>query len=383
MKKTIVILGGYGNFGKRIAKHFIEDTQVNDLDLDIYIVGRDQYKAQTFCMSNNSLENIKYIPLKLDVFESCFKEKLKAITPDIVIHTSGPFQSQESFVASICIDIKCHYIDLADDRRFVCDISSLDMKAKENDVLIVSGASSVPGVSTSVVAKLAEQFKEIEKIDIAIAPGNKAERGFATLKGILSYTGKAFKVFRNSKWTDAYGWMDSSSIDFKHSIGKRKLANVDVPDLEIFPKEYPTIKTVSFQAGLELSWLHNFMVLMAKVSKLNWVKNWDRYTSLIYFIACKLEGFGSADGAMRIEMQGIGLDGKQKKLVWTLVAKDGVGPHIPTFASIILVKKMLLNQISLTGATACVNLFSKKEFEDFAKQFEIISYLECTHLGEK
>src|SRR5690606_40734885 len=68
---------------------------------------------------------------------------LKKIKPDIVIHTSGPFQSQGYEVAEACIDCGAHYIDLADGREFVAGIHTLDEKAKRAGILVVSGASSV------------------------------------------------------------------------------------------------------------------------------------------------------------------------------------------------------------------------------------------------
>lgn len=44
------------------------------------------------------------------------------IIPNIVIHTSGPFQEQGYDVAQACIQQGIHYIDLADGRSFVKNI---------------------------------------------------------------------------------------------------------------------------------------------------------------------------------------------------------------------------------------------------------------------
>jgi len=103
MKKTIVILGGYGNFGKRIAQYFISDlaTASNQTDnqLTIYIAGRRLEKATQFCDENNNQTNVEYKPLKIDIYSPSFKATLETINPNIVVHTSGPFQGQSHFVA--------------------------------------------------------------------------------------------------------------------------------------------------------------------------------------------------------------------------------------------------------------------------------------------
>lgn len=81
-----------------------------------------------------------------------------------------------------CIECSAHYIDLADDRRFVCDIAELDNQAKDKGVLIVSGASSVPGLSSAVVERYQNQFSTIESINLAIAPGIKQNVDWQQLK---------------------------------------------------------------------------------------------------------------------------------------------------------------------------------------------------------
>ena len=54
-------------------------------------------------------------------------------------------------VARACINQRCHYLDLADAREFVATIDALDADAKANDVLVVSGASSVPCLTAAVI----------------------------------------------------------------------------------------------------------------------------------------------------------------------------------------------------------------------------------------
>jgi len=128
--KNVVVLGGYGNFGKSSA--LVESL-------------KDSVSA--------SLN-----PLVIDIFAEDFKEQLTTISPYLVIHTSGPFQGQDYRVPKACIECGAHYIDLADDRRFVCDIGELDQQAKDKGVLIVSGASSVPGVSQPLLSIIKISF---------------------------------------------------------------------------------------------------------------------------------------------------------------------------------------------------------------------------------
>jgi saccharopine dehydrogenase-like NADP-dependent oxidoreductase len=362
--KKVVILGGYGNFGKRIVENL-----AGIRDVTILIAGRNLSKSSALVEELKANSQARLEPLVIDIFAKDFKEELSEISPYLVIHTSGPFQGQDYRVPKACIECGAHYIDLADDRRFVCDIGELDQQAKDKGVLIVSGASSVPGLSSSVVEHYQNQFSVIESIDLAIAPGNKAERGLATVEAILSYTGQPLNVFREGRWQDVYGWMDSKVNDFGGFVGKRHLANVDVPDLELFPSRYGVTQQVSFQAGLELPLLHKTMVGMAYLAKIGLVKNWAPLSKAIVSTSNIFLPFGCDKGAMEVLICDKSNDGNAKKVKWILYAPKGNGPYIPTLSTIILARKLLnrdkQSSQQETGAKPCVGIFELSEFDTY------------------
>lgn len=362
--KKVVVLGGYGNFGKRIVENL---TSIEDIT--VLIAGRNLSKSSALVANLESASVAKLEPLVIDIFADDFKERLATLSPYLVIHTSGPFQGQDYRVPKACIECGVHYIDLADDRRFVCDITELDNEAKDRGVLIVSGASSVPGLSSAVVGHYLNQFSTIESINLAIAPGNKAERGLATVEAILSYTGHPLSVFKDGRWQAVYGWMDSKVNDFGGYVGKRHLANVDVPDLELFPNLYGVTQQVSFQAGLELPILHKTMVGMAYLSKIGLVKNWAPLSKAIVSTSNIFLPFGSDKGAMEVLICGKGSDGNAKKIKWTLYAPKGNGPYIPTLSTIILARKLLSSDKQSsqqeTGAKPCAGMFELSEFDTY------------------
>ncbi len=363
MKKSILILGGYGNFGKRISESLAKQPNIC-----LLIAGRSLEKANQLCdklHTENCAAQLK--PIVLDIFSEDFPQQIKALNPFLVIHTSGPFQGQDYRVPQACIDAGAHYIDLADDRRFVCDIAKLDEQAKANNLFVVSGASSVPGLSSTVIDHYAKEFSRIDSIDFAIAPGNRAERGEATVKAILSYTGHAIQIFEDGEWINKYGWMSPRKIDFGNTVGKRLLANVDVPDLELFPARYAPVKTVNFQAGLELPFLHWTMISMAWLEKKRIVKNWSPLVKPIVATSNWFINLGSDVGGMMIKINGVDANGIPKEILWRLTAEHGVGPYIPTLSAIILAQQLIADKPFTAGATACLGVYSLADFDMHAK----------------
>ena len=360
--KRVLILGGYGNFGKRITQSLSVTA-----GLTLLVAGRNISKSQQLCrdlVRGGAVGEL--IPVLLDLNSSELVETLRGFSPDLVIHTGGPFQGQDYRVPEACIAVGSHYIDLADDRRFVCDISALNKQAIDQGVLIVSGASSVPGLSSAVVDNFAERFSELDEIDFSIVPGNKAEKGEATVRGILSYTGHPFKVFSRGDWVNQYGWMAPRRVHFGDTIGRRWLANVDIPDLELFPERYRSVKTVKFQAGLELPFLHLSMFLMALLAKYGLVKDWSTLTKPIFKTSNLFDGLGTDIGGMQVNLLGLDTERNPLKIKWTLVAKNGVGPNIPTFSAIILAKKLISGEMKKTGALPCLGMYALDDFDQEA-----------------
>lgn len=369
----VLVLGGYGNFGKRIVRNVLRHPAAH-----VCIAGRTESKATALrdALVEEGVEATRVSVASLDVQADDFAQKLRALVPHIVVHTSGPFQGQSYAVPQACMDVGAHYVDLSDDTGFVCDIAQLDAAAKQAGVLLVSGASSVPGLSSTVLDEYVGAFKTVRAIDISIAPGNKAERGLATVQAILSYTGHPITGFQNGKPCAIYGWMDGRAEEYGEMVGKRWLANVDVPDLVLFPQRYGVQDSVRFQAGLELGVLHHSMRAMAWLAKRGVVKNWAPLAKWIVRASDVFLPFGTGHGAMRIVVKATGHSGEEKTVQWTLYAPDGVGPYIPTLAPSIVVHSMLDGALQHTGAMPCLGLFSVDQFDQWAKPLGIYHRLE-------
>ncbi len=375
MHGRVLVLGGYGNFGRLICESLGRRS-----DIEIIIAGRVPEKGDKYCneLKARSLSGT-FSSIALDIHSNALQQTLDRIHPDIVIHTSGPFQGQDYYIPRTCIESGCHYIDLADDRRFVCDFSELDDLARLHGVLAISGASSVPGLSSVVVNNFSKEFSQIDEIDFAIVPGSNVVLGEATMKGILSCIGHPFQSWEGGAWRQRHGWLDIHRRNFGSTLGKRWLANVDIPDLELFPSHFHDVQTVRFQAGHELGIIHLSLAFMAKLSKLGLAVHWDRYSSFFYNLAQPVKKLGSDTGGMVVQISGKNREGKDHTISWRLIAKSGVGPRIPTISAIILSNRILDGMLIQTGAKPCLGMYTLDEFFDVARLWGIYEEVERSH----
>jgi len=231
--KRVLIIGGYGNFGSYIARALAAEPGIQ-----LLIAGRSLDKATRFVSQLRAAAEPE--PVALDI-SADITATLAATRPDILIHTTGPFQTQAYAAAEACLRHGCHYIDLADARRFVAGIGRFDQDARQKSLLIVSGASSVPCLTAALIDDYRPRFASLQKIHYGISAAQQTNRGLATLI--------------DGRRTRVYGWQGLHVVNYPR-LGRRLLGYCDVPDLKLFPERYAGLRALRFAAGTEIRFLH-------------------------------------------------------------------------------------------------------------------------------
>jgi saccharopine dehydrogenase-like NADP-dependent oxidoreductase len=316
----VLIIGGYGNFGSYIAR-----SLAGDADILLLIGSRSEEKACAFAASLDAAQPAEGHALDIN---GDVGDALKRVAPDIVIHTTGPFQIQDHRVARACIARRCHYLDLADAREFVATIDSLDAEAKANGVLIVSGASSVPCLTASVIDAYLPAFARLESVDYGISAAQQTNRGLATTSAVLSYVGKPMSMLRDGAMRTVYGWEDTHAEHYP-GLGRRLFGNCDIPDLTLFPRRYPTLKWMRFGAGHELKLLHFGTRALGAVVRLGLIRSLSDHAEGLLHIASLLNRFGTGSSGFHMILSGADIGGKPMQRRFMIIARDGQGPYIP------------------------------------------------------
>jgi len=364
--KRIIVIGGTGHFGGRICRRVVAEKHT-----ELVVTSRSEAAARSLVDELRKLRPDTAINAAcLDLSSADLNADLMSLRPDIVVHTAGPFQGQDYRVARACIAAGSHYIDLADGRDFVQGFDRLHDEAKRRDVLLVSGASTLPGVSSSVIDYLKSSFESIRDIEISIAPAHQTPRGTGTIAAVLSYCGKPFDVLLNGHWVTLHGWQNMRTQRYD-TLGFRLSAACDVPDLGLFADYVAGCKTVTFHAALEAKWEQIALWLMAWLTRIGIVTDWTGFVPTFRWMSSRLISLGSDTGGMQITLTGIGNDQKSKTVTWSLIARQNHGPEIPCVPALILARKLAADQISLRGAFPCLGMFSLAEFDEEVASLDI------------
>jgi saccharopine dehydrogenase-like NADP-dependent oxidoreductase len=360
--QRILVLGGYGFFGARISAALARNRSIQ-----LIIAGRNAEKATALAYQIGlRAENAR----ALDATSPQFSQMLRKLGVNTIIHTAGPFQDQNYAVAQAAIQAGSNYLDLADGREFVAGIGRLDAAAKAANVSVVSGVSSLPALTTAVIDRYLHDFARLDAVHTGITSGAVVP-GIATMRAVLGYCGQPFRVLENGQWITVHGWLDTVEHNFPKSVGPRPLGRCDVPDLELLPQRYPSLKTASFHAGFASNTAHRVVERLAMFVRDGKLKSALPFARVLNTIARWIQPIVSDRGAMFVTMEGLHENGAPLKLTWNLVARENDGPHIPCAPAIALANKLASGRPVPAGAMPCMGLLNVDELMEPLKGLSI------------
>ncbi|MEW6704006.1 MAG: saccharopine dehydrogenase NADP-binding domain-containing protein [Pseudomonadota bacterium] len=361
--KTL-ILGGYGNFGARIARALSGDPA-----LAVLVGGRDGARASDFARTLRGHAQ----GVAVDTTSPDLPRLLQRLGVGLVIHTAGPFQQQSYAVAAAAAAAGAHYIDLADGRRFVCDLpAQMDPAFRAAGRSAVTGASTVPALSSAVVDHLCAGWRHIRSIDICIAPAQTAPRGLATMEAVLGYCGRPIEVWSGGRWCTQYGWAQPTRAEFLH-LKPRWGALCDIPDLELFPARYQVSERVMFRAALEVRAGQHGLAMLSWLARRRVVRRPQRWAGAFNRAAAWLDRFGSALGGMFVQVAGTDMHGRDLRRTWHIAADHDHGPEIPCMAAILLARAIAKGEPPPIGARSCTGLLTLAQFEPEFRRWGMVT----------
>ncbi len=364
----ILILGGYGTFGGRLALLLCDEPRVS-----LLIAGRSREQAEQFCRQLPG--NNERIALAFDRNADLagLSSQLQTLRPDLVVDASGPFQAYGTDpyrVVEACLACGVSYLDLADGSDFVQGIARFHAEAQEKNLFVLSGVSSFPVLTAAVVRALSPGMK-VKEVFGGIAPSPYAGVGLNVIRAIASYAGKPVTTRRGGRETTAHPLTESRLFVIAPPgllpLHATLFSLVDVPDLQALPALWPDVDTVWMGAGPVPPILHAALRLFARLVRLRLIPTLSPLAPLMHW-AVNVLAWGEHRGGMFVEVKGVDDAGLAVTRSWHLLAEGDDGPLIPSMAVAAIVQRCLQGKPPASGARAGVCDLELADYEAMFRQ---------------
>ena len=354
----ILILGGYGVFGGRLA-HLLGDRD----DLELLVCGRSLTRARSFCAAYRGLPRLR--PLALDRRD--IAEGLREHRPDLVVDASGPFQdygADRYWVIEGCIAAGIDYLDFADGADFVLGVARFDARARAAGVAVLSGVSSFPVLTAAVLRAMASSM-DIVAVEGGIAPSPHAGIGLNVMRAVLGYAGGPVSLVRAGRPATGLGLTESRrftvAVPGCLPLPNLRFSLVDVPDLRVIPPEHPALTDIWMGAGPVPESLHRLLNLLAAARARFGLPALTPFARPFHAVLNRLR-FGPHRGGMVVRVRGR-REGLAVVRSWHLLAEGDDGPLIPSMAIEALIRKRLGGERPTPGAGSAVRALELSDYD--------------------
>jgi hypothetical protein len=360
MRLTVLILGGYGTFGGRLARLLADEER-----LTLIIAGRSVEKAEQFCAALGARATL--LPRAFDR-EGDADAQLAALKPNLIVDASGPFQiyGDPYALARAAIAQGIDYLDLADGSDFVKGITRLDAPARERGVFVLSGASSFPVLTAAAVRRLAVGLSRIDAISAGIALSPFAGLGLNVIRSIASYCGKPVALLREGQAAVGYGLIESRRFAIAPPgglpLGDRRFSLADAPDLKVLPELWPALSDIWMGAGTVPEIMHRVLNVFAWAVRLKVLPSLLPFAPLMHWTSSTLR-WGAHRGGMYVTVEGADESGAAIERSWHMIAEGDDGPFIPAMACEAFIRHCLAGKRPAPGARAATTDIELTDYE--------------------
>jgi short subunit dehydrogenase-like uncharacterized protein len=170
----VLIVGGYGEVGSRIAHHLARQSRFS-----VTIAGRNETRARQFAQELGASSDW----LMVDVTGNVNYDTLLAEVQFVVMCLDLPNVG----FARECLQRGIHYVDVSAEYSTLSAIADLNEFAKKHNALGMLSVGLIPGLSNLMASSCGRLINPIHQLDIAILLGTGEKHGAAAVAWVLQH----------------------------------------------------------------------------------------------------------------------------------------------------------------------------------------------------
>jgi saccharopine dehydrogenase (NAD+, L-lysine-forming) len=259
-QKTILILGGYGNTGRPLARLLLQES-----DVHLLLAGRNLQKAKVLADElNHAFEGNRVGGVCVDASDM---ESLKrAFTGvDFVVVASSTLQFTRQIVAA-ALEARIGYLDIQYSTQKIALLKSMAEEIQQAGCCFITDAGFHPGLPAFMVRYVAQFFDQLlsARVGSVIKEDWKnLEVEDSTIYELVELINDfEMSTFKSGKWkkVSLISASDYLSMDFGGDFGKQYCAPMMLEELRGLPELFPTLQETGFYVG-SFNWFVDWVIM--------------------------------------------------------------------------------------------------------------------------
>ncbi|SES24711.1 Saccharopine dehydrogenase NADP binding domain-containing protein [Gracilibacillus ureilyticus] len=320
MKKSVLIVGGYGVVGRQIA----EILRNQQDDLEIFIGGRNPGKAEGLFEEDSSIHAVK--------IDNLSKDPLKEVRRDLTLIINA-VNDPEHYLLRSAVEKHIPIIDITSWTEHMKDsIHMLDKMKLHSPVILSSGWMG--GVAALFSRFTTASFKDVHLVNINILLSIADKAGPNSIE-YMDRLSVPFEITENRMQRQVYPLTDSAHVKFPNNF-RTKCYRIDTPDHYTLPK---TLNADS--VNVRIAFNHKFSTYSLRFLVATGI--WKLISGKSFKSLRKSMLYNPGDGdAHQIVIEAKGLDHDNIKKESTLTISDPLGQtHLTALGAVIQAEKVL------------------------------------------
>ena len=259
-RKTLLLLGGYGNTGRLLARLLLQET-----DVKLIVAGRSIEKAESAAVELSSIfEGDRVAAIYADASDvNSLRGAFQGV--DLVVVASSTVRYARE-VATAALEAGIDYLDIQYSTKKVAVLKSLSEEIEKSGRCFITDGGFHPGLPAALVRYVAQHFDYLEKANV----GSVIKEDWASLNLPDSTIYELLEeindfeplIFKEGRWKKAgmWGMMEALSMDFGREFGKQYCVPMFLEEMRAIPEMYPSLKETGFYVG-GFNWFVDWLVL--------------------------------------------------------------------------------------------------------------------------
>jgi len=258
--KTILILGGYGNTGRPLARLLLQES-----DAQLVLAGRNLEKAKALTAELNlAFEGNRVSAVCVDASDpDSMRNAFAGIDFVVVASSTTQYTSQ---IAAAALEAKVGYLDIQYSTPKIALLKSMTANIEQAGCCFITDGGFHPGLPAFMVRYVAQDYDHLEIARVgSVIKENWKSLGIedSTVYELIELINDyEMLIFKRGHWkkVSMFSMSDFISMDFGGVFKKQFCAPMMLEEMRTLPDIYPSLKETGFYVG-SFNWFVDWVIM--------------------------------------------------------------------------------------------------------------------------